>query len=144
MEYLKERDNENDDAVDALLGLSVKNLESRISFLEAEIQRREAICREADSRLGAEILQSRIGLDRVRYADIAGPISSERRKVAERVDKLEELHQRHVEAAFRDTSSLRIQLQEAIGELEKAIARRSLMAEESDGGGRPIRKDEGA
>ena len=136
MEGPKKRDTDSrEDIVDALIGLPLRNLESRIRFLEDEIRTRESIWIEADSRLGKEILAGKEQVDRTRYVDIAGPLITERRKNLERLGELEERRQRHFEAAFRDMSPLRSRLQEAREELDKALERRGLVHGISEAGG---------
>lgn len=122
------------DAVDALMSLPIRNLESRMRFLENEIVARQHVQNNVEEALSSQRTSTEEALRRIKYADVGGPLSVERMKHGDALRELEDKRLLHLETEFRDMTTLRSRLQEAKEELRKVRERRRLIDELDLGG----------
>ena len=118
--YELNRNQEEDDIVEALLRLPTKNLETRIKELEKEVQTRQKLSQEALLVMGTRQLNLEERVWHLRYAMLESAGSRTRDELNKQIQNLEAWKLNEMIACFRDLSGLRERLQQSREELEKA------------------------
>lgn len=106
------------DLLDALLRLPVRNLESRIRLLEDQSTTRQQLSNEALSALATRQEQLQDQLHQLRYIQVFQPAFSARQNFQNQIMKLEEQKFTEIITCFRDLSLLAEKRLEAESELE--------------------------
>ncbi len=118
MTEYKSKEAETKDIVDTLLGLPVRNLESRIKHLECDIQERQKIKNAALSTFGTHKLRLQEQIIQLRYVGMMGDAFVVKRDFQKQVTNLEEDAINEITGCFRDVLELKDKLQKAKEELE--------------------------
>ena len=122
---LENRD--DDEAIQELLGLPVKNLESKIQELEKEISERQGLNEQALSTVAARRIVLEDHLHRLRYVSMFSETFIVNREFMRQLLQLEENAIREMTGCFADISELRQKLQAAREQLEQEKQRLGLM-----------------
>ncbi len=119
IEYRKKEEIEEDELVDTLLGLPVKNLRQRARELDTKIDERLRLNRDTMGRFGTNQLLFEEKVRQHRYNGASGKGDATMQRFELEIAKLE--NQKHDEmlACFRDISRFQEQLREAKEELER-------------------------
>jgi len=112
----KERDEDDDELVSALLKLPAKNLEERIELIESEIIERKKLSSEGLAQLGTQQLHLDEKIRQVRYTANWGDTFS--RNLKFQFINLEIQKMNEMIGCFKDVSWLKQRLQEAKEDLE--------------------------
>ena len=112
----KERDEDDDELVSALLKLPAKNLEERIRLVESEIRERKKLSNEGLAKLGTQQLHLDEKIRQVRYTANWGDTFS--RNLKFQFINLEIQKMNEMIGCFKDVSWLKQRLQEAKEDLE--------------------------
>ena len=112
----KNRDDEDEELVSALLKLPAKNLEERIELIEGEIRERKKLSNEGLVQLGTQQLHLDEKIRQLHYTTNLGDTFS--RNLKFQFINLEIQKMKEMIGCFKDVSWLKQRLQEAKEELE--------------------------
>ena len=110
---------EEDDLVDTLIRLPVKNLEERVNELERELEERLKLNSETLARLGTEQLKFEEKSRQRRYNGMVSGLLNVKSRFDIEIAKLEIQKNDEMLSCFRDVSNMHDRLRELTEKLEK-------------------------